>query len=228
MTQERILAVDDEEDLLELVRYNLAQEGYEVKTATSGLEAIRLAESFRPDLVLLDLMMPGIDGFQVCAQLRGAAETASIPILMLTAKGEEADVIRGLHAGADDYVVKPFSPMVLVARVSAVLRRRRREVPDAETSLRIGSLTIDPKRHEVQVDGALVRLTAAEFRAIHHLARHPGWVFTRQQIVESVHGEDYVVTERSIDVLLVGLRKKLGPHAATIETVRGVGYRFKG
>jgi len=228
MTKARILVVDDEEDILELIRYNLERESYQVRTADSGLAAIRAIESSPPDLVVLDLMMPGVDGLQVTAQLRNAPLTADLPIIILTARDADEDVVVGLQAGADDYMTKPFTPAVLLARVEAVLRRRRRATPDQGARLRLGSLSIDPERHETRLGEQLLKLTGAEFRALHHLARHPGRVFTRQQLVEAVHGEDYVVTDRSIDVLMVGLRKKLGEQADSIETVRGVGYRFKG
>jgi two-component system phosphate regulon response regulator PhoB len=228
MTKARILVVDDEEDILELIRYNLERESYQVRTADSGLAAIRAIESSPPDLVVLDLMMPGVDGLQVTAQLRGAPPTADLPIIILTARDADEDVVVGLQAGADDYMTKPFTPAVLLARVEAVLRRRRREAPGRDTPLNLGPLSIDPRRHEARLGGDVLKLTGAEFRALHHLVRHPGQVFTRQQLVEAVHGEDYVVTDRSIDVLMVGLRKKLGEQADWIETVRGVGYRFKG
>lgn len=228
MTKARILVVDDEEDILELIRYNLERQGYQVHTVDSGLEGIRATESTPPDLVILDLMMPGVDGLQVCTQLRGSARTADLPVIILTARDAEEDIVRGLQAGADDYMTKPFTPKVLLARVEAVLRRRRREVPGEGAVLTFDSLSIHPQRHEVRLGDQVLKLTAAEFRALHYLARHPGWVFTRQQIVEAVHGEDYVVTDRSIDVLIVGLRKKLGEQSDWIETVRGVGYRFKG
>ena len=228
MSKIRILVIDDEEDILELIGYNLEREAFQVQTVDSGLEGIRATETFQPDLVILDLMMPGVDGLQVCTQLRGSARTADVPIIILTARDDDEDIVRGLEAGADDYMTKPFTPKVLLARVQAVLRRRRREIPDEGAVLTFQSLSIHPKRHEARLDDETLKLTAAEFRALHYLSRHPGWVFTRQQIVEAVHGEDYVVTDRSIDVLLVGLRKKLGDHADWIETVRGVGYRFRG
>ncbi|MEZ4654947.1 MAG: response regulator transcription factor [Candidatus Eisenbacteria bacterium] len=228
MSKARILVVDDEEDILELIRYNLDREGFQVQTVDSGLEAIHAAETTLPDLIILDLMMPGVDGLQVCSQLRGSPPTADLPIVILTARDDDEDIVRGLQAGADDYMTKPFTPKVLLARVQAVLRRRRREIPDEGAVLTFGALSIHPRRHEARLEDEILKLTAAEFRALHYLARHPGWVFTRQQIVEAVHGEDYVVTDRSIDVLLVGLRKKLSGQADLIETVRGVGYRFKG
>lgn len=227
MSKATILVVEDEEDILELVKYNLVREGYQVEGATTGEEGLALARKRKPDLVLLDLMLPGLDGLEVCKSLKKDAGTEGIPVIMLTAKGEEADVVTGLELGAEDYITKPFSPRVLAARVKTVLRRRTRlEVGEGEV-LKIGELTIDPPRHEVLVNDAPVKLTLSEFRILHILARRPGWVFTRYQIVDAVHGEGYAVTDRSVDVQVVGLRKKLGPAAQRIETVRGVGYRFK-
>jgi len=223
-----LLVVDDEEDIIELVSYNLRRQGYEISTARSGEEALETLRHLEPDLVILDLLMPGMGGLDVCRVLRARPQTADLPIVMLTARGEEADVVKGLEAGADDYVTKPFSAPVLQARIEAVLRRRARHVPSEAEVITIGGITLHPGRHEVFVDDEPVKLTAAEFKALHHLARRAGWVFTRQQIVEAVHGADYVVTDRSIDVLFVGLRKKLGARGAGIETVRGVGYRLKG
>jgi two-component system alkaline phosphatase synthesis response regulator PhoP len=227
MANEHVLAVEDEEDILELVRYNLEKEGYRVTGVVSGEEALRHARSRPPDLIVLDLMLPGMDGLTVCRELKQDAKTRDLPIIILTAKGEEADIVAGLELGADDYVTKPFSPRVLLARLRAVLRRRRAE-PAAETdTLKIHGMVIHPGRHEVLVQGRPVDLTATEFRLLAFLARRPGWVFTRSQIVQGVQGEDYAVSERAVDVQIVGLRKKLGPAGQYIETVRGVGYRLK-
>jgi two-component system phosphate regulon response regulator PhoB len=227
MGKETILVVDDEADILELVRYNLGKEGFQVVLAASGEEALKSARSQPPDLVVLDLMLPGVSGMDVARLLKQDPKTAKIPVLMLTAKGEEADVVAGLEIGADDYVTKPFSPKVLVARVRAVLRRNSQEEASETAALRIHQLSIHPGRHEVALDGARLELTSTEFRLLHFLARRPGWVFTRSQIVDAVRGEDYPVTERAVDVQVAGLRKKLGDFQDYIETVRGVGYRFK-
>lgn len=227
MGKEKILVVDDEEDILELVRYNLAKEGYQVQGVTSGELALAKAREDRPDLIVLDLMLPGVDGLDVCRQLRSGPETASVPIVMLTAKTEDADVVTGLELGADDYVTKPFSPRVLLARIKAVLRRRLPDAQESQRVIRTEDLTINPSRHEVMVQGRHVVLTATEFRILYFLARRPGWVFTRDQIISAVKGDDYPVTERSVDVQIVGLRKKLGDAGETVETVRGVGYRFR-
>jgi len=227
MAKEHILVVEDEEDILELLRYNLMKEGYRVTGVLTGEEGLRAARSQPPDLMVLDLMLPGIDGLTVCRELKMDARTRDLPIIILTAKGEEADIVAGLELGADDYVTKPFSPRVFLARLRAVLRRRLVEPPLESDIIELHELTIRPGRHEVLVQGQPVDLTSTEFRLISFLARRPGWVFTRSQIVQGVQGEDYSVSERAVDVQIVGLRKKLGPAGKYVETVRGVGYRFK-
>ena len=228
MPKERILVVEDEEDILELVRYNLVKEGYQVTGALTGEDALKKARAEVFDLIVLDLMLPGIDGLDVAKKLKSDQKTGHLPILMLTAKGEEADIVTGLELGADDYVTKPFSPRVLIARVRAILRRKTGKPDEDEASmLRIHNLEIDLGRRSVLVSGQAVDLTYTEFQVLYILARRPGWVFTRTQIVDAVRGDDYPVTDRSVDVQIVGLRKKLGPSSRYIETVRGVGYRFK-
>lgn len=222
-----ILIVDDEEDILGLVQYHLTKAGYRCACATTGTDAITSARALQPDLVVLDLMLPGRDGFEVCSVLKRDPKTRYIPVLMLTAKGAEADIVRGLETGADDYVTKPFSPKVLVARIQAVLRRQAKDRPDEDDPVRVDNLYIHPGRHEVLIDGTPVDLTHTEFKVLHLLARRPGWVFTRSQVVDAVHGVGYPVTDRSVDVQIVGLRKKLGDYGAYVETVRGIGYRFK-
>jgi two-component system alkaline phosphatase synthesis response regulator PhoP len=223
MSKESILVMEDEEDILELLKYNLAKEGYRVTAVGSGEEGLKAT---LPDLVLLDLMLPGMDGLEVCRRFKQDARTRHVPIVMLTAKGEEADIVAGLELGADDYITKPFSPRVLLARVRAVLRRHAPAPSEEDTPLVLHDLTIHPGRHEVLVQGRPVELTATEFRLLTMLARRPGWVFTRSQIVQEVHGEDYPVTDRAVDVQIVWLRKKLGSCGKYIGTVRGVGYRF--
>ena len=227
MVKQKILVVDDEEDILELLKFNLSREGYQVLCAVSGEQALRLVRSENPDLIMLDLMLPGIDGLEVTRRLKNDPDTKNLPIVMLTAKGEEADIVTGLELGADDYITKPFSPRVLIARIRAVLRRRIKGQTEEASVLRIHDIEIDPGRHEVLVNEKPVQLTFTEFGILNYLARRPGWVFTRFQIVEAVRGEDYPVTDRSVDVQIVGLRRKLGPAGKHIETVRGVGYRFK-
>jgi two-component system phosphate regulon response regulator PhoB len=227
MTKERILVVEDEEDILELVSFNLDREGYQVIRASSGEQALKTARLEPLDLILLDLMLPGIDGLEVAKVIKNDKATKHVPIVMLTAKGEEADIVTGLELGADDYITKPFSPKIMIARIRAVLRRKKKEPAEDTTVLRIHDLVIHPGRHEVLVDGRPVHMTFTEFQILHFLARRPGWVFTRFQIVDAVRGDDYPVTDRSVDVQIVGLRKKLGAAGKYIETVRGVGYRFK-
>ena len=227
MADNKILVVDDEEDILELVRYNLARDGYRVVCAASGEQALSRAKSEPFDLILLDLMLPGIDGLEVAKRLKSKPETRHIPIIMLTAKGEEADIVTGLELGADDYVTKPFSPRILIARVKAVLRRKVQEEVDDSSIIQIYELEIDPGKRKVLARGLHVELTFTEFQILYLLARRPGWVFTRFKIVDLIRGDDYPVTDRSVDVQIVGLRKKLGPCGKYIETVRGVGYRFK-
>ena len=226
MAKESILIVDDEEDVLELVRFNLEKNGYKIETAASGEEALTKARGKLPNLIILDLMLPGIDGLEVAKKLKGDNKTMSIPIVMLTAKGEEADIVTGLEIGADDYIIKPFSPKVLVARVRRILQRAiARDL--GKEAVKIHELIINPARREVLVKNKPVELTFTEFNILYTLAKRPGFVFTRYQIVDAIRGEDYLVTDRSVDVQIVSLRKKLGSCGCYIETVWGVGYRFK-
>ena len=223
-----ILVVDDEEDLLELVRYNLTKEGYRVECVGTGEDALKAARRQPPDLIVLDLMLPAVDGLEVCRRLKADSKTRDVPIIMLTAKSEESDMVAGLERGADDYVAKPFSPRVLSARIKALLRRKEaQQQAEMETTIDVHELSIHPGRHEVTLAGAPVELTYTEFALLQFLAKRPGWAFTRTQIVDAVKGEDYPVTERSVDVQVAGLRKKLGAFGSYIETVRGVGYRFR-
>ncbi len=227
MSKANILVVEDEAEILELLTYNLEKEGYSVIPASTGEEGLRLSRKVQPDLVLLDLMLPGIDGLEVCKALNVDAATRNVPVIMLTARSEEADIVTGLELGADDYITKPFSRRVLLARVKAVLRRGAEDVQiDVDAPVRIHELVINPRRHEVLVADEAIALTLTEFRVLHFLANRPGWVFTRSQIVEAVRGDDYPVTDRSVDVQVVGLRKKLGNAGKYVETVRGVGYKF--
>lgn len=236
MAKENILIIEDDSNIMELMTYNLSQEGFQVSGVPSGEKALLKIGAEKPDLIILDLMLPGIDGTQVCSQLKGEESTKHIPIIIVTAKGDEEDIIKGLELGADDYVTKPFSINVLLARVKSVLKRKKQIQPQAkentpeqvdEQIVQIHNLYIDPKRHKVTLDDKPLDLTPTEFRILNHFALHPGWVFTRYQIVEAVRGNDYYVADRSIDVLIFGLRKKLGEYGEYIETVHGVGYRFK-
>ncbi len=228
MSRAEILIVEDEEEIRELVRYNLERGGYQVAGTDSGDDALTRVRSLKPDLIVLDLMLPGLDGLSVCRILKEDPETRSVPIIMLTARGEEKDIVAGLELGADDYVTKPFSPRILLSRIEAVLRRTRRETQPETEEIRCRELTIHPGRHEVSVNGRPIHLTVTEFRILHLLMRRAGWVFTRSQIVDAVRGEDYPVTERSVDVQIAGLRKKLGLFGEYVETVRGIGYKVRG
>lgn len=231
MPKEHILIVDDEEDILELIKFNLVREGYHVTCVMTGEDAVQALCNDKINLMILDLMLPGIDGFEVTKQIKNNPDIADVPIIMLTAKGEEADVVTGLELGADDYISKPFSPKILVARVRTALRRKTSinldKAKEQPQQVRIFGIVIDSGRYKVEVEGRNIDLTYSEFNLLLSLVQRPGWVFTRQQIMDAIRGENYAVTERSIDVQLVGLRKKLGNHGKYIETVRGIGYRFK-
>lgn len=222
----RILVVEDDADIMELIRFNCEKEGFVTLAAASAEQALQMVEQVSVALILVDIMLPGRDGLALCRVLKSNVMTRGVPIVMVSAKGEEADIVAGLEQGAEDYVTKPFSPRVLIARLKAVLRRHGAEVRDQQAPLTIGELTIHPGKRAVRYAGQPVRLTATEFAALQFLARQPGWVFTRNQLVAAVHGPDYPVTDRSIDVLIAGVRKKLGAGSGLIETVRGVGYRF--
>lgn len=226
--KKHILVVEDEDDVLELLRFNLAREGFSVDTSTRGEDGLRAVAQKRPDLILLDLMLPGLSGLEVCRQLKKDPKTAGIPIIMVTAKGEESDIIVGLEFGAADYITKPFSIKVLISRVRVSLRRQQSQAYDPKTELHVRDLEISPSRFQVLANGkAIEGLTVSDFRLLHFLASCPGWVLNRQQILDAVRGEDVAVTERAVDVQMVSLRKKLGPRADHIEAVRGVGYRFR-
>ncbi len=222
------MIIEDEEDILELVKYNLEKEGYEVEGFSNAEAAHDKIKKQVPNLFILDLMLPGMDGLEFCKLLRNNEGTSTVPIIMLTAKGDEADIVTGLELGADDYVPKPFSVRVLIARIRAIFRRSRREpLEDDQEIVKRGDLSMDIGRRQAVVKGRPVDLTFSEFQILHFLAKRPGWVFTRYQIINAVHGEDYPVTDRSVDVQIVSLRKKLGSCGDYVETVRGVGYRFK-
>jgi two-component system phosphate regulon response regulator PhoB len=227
MPKSHIFIVEDEPDIADLLSYNLTREGYKVSVANRGDQAIGEIFRWQPSLILLDLMLPGLGGIEICRQLKAKPETAKIPIIMVTARGDETDIVVGLAMGADDYIVKPFGINVVLARIHAVLRRPDKVPAGAAETLKIHDITINPGRHEVICGKTAIELTVSEFRLFHFLARRPGWVFTREQIVDSIKGDDYIASDRTVDVQLVSLRKKLGKRGEYIETVRGVGYRFK-
>ncbi|MBT3923841.1 MAG: response regulator [Nitrospina sp.] len=226
MTQKQILVVEDEEGIQELVKYNLTKENYQVHCVGSGELGLQQAKKELPDLLVLDLMLPGMNGLEVCRQLKNDSNTNQIPIIMMTAKGEESDIVVGLELGADDYITKPFSVKIFLSRVKAVLRRKQQSTSSESTSIVFPDLEIHLGKHEVYVKGKLIKLTLTEFKILEFLADKPGWVFTRGQIVDTVRGNGYAITDRAIDFQIVGLRKKLGKVSKYIETVRGVGYRF--
>ena len=227
MSKSTIVVVEDEEDIYEVVRYNLEKEGFHVHGAISGEIAQQKIKVHQPDLVLLDLMLPGISGLDLCRKLKQQDDTRQIPIIMVTAKTEDADIVAGLELGAEDYMTKPFSPRVLIARVRSVLRRQKIGVIDESNIINFDGILINPGQHKVSINDTRLDLTPSEFRILHFLARRPGWVYTRDQIIDAVRGEGYAITDRAIDVQVVGLRKKMGGFGAWIETVRGIGYRFR-
>jgi two-component system alkaline phosphatase synthesis response regulator PhoP len=226
MNKGTILIIDDEKDLIELVRYNLEKDGYDIISSTDGQSGLEIAQRHKLDLIVLDLMMPGMDGLEVCRRLRADDRTARIPLIMLTAKATEADRIVGLELGADDYITKPFSPRELVARVRAILRRTSTQA-EPEQVIRHGELVIDMARHEVNYLGKPVALTATEFRILHLLASKPGRVLSRDDIIDAALGRDANVFDRTIDVHITAIRRKLGKGADQIETIRGFGYKFR-
>ncbi len=226
MSKEKILVVDDEHDLVKLIRYHLEKEGYKALSAYNGDDALFLTRKERPDLIVLDLMLPGVDGLEVCRRLKADHELAHTAIIMLTAKGEEADITMGLKLGADDYITKPFSPKELMARVHAVLRRTQ-STATTKDYLEIDGLTIDLHKHEVTLKNEPIPLTLTEFKLLHQLAGKPGRVFTRDQLLDAVSGTETCVIDRTIDVHVASLRKKLKAFANRIITIRGIGYKFK-
>ena len=228
MPRAKIIIIEDEADIREVIEHNLSREGYKVFTSGNGEKGLQLVRRESPNLVLLDLMLPGLDGLDVCRELKADAEAKAIPVIMVTAKGEESDIVLGLGIGADDYVTKPFSPKELIARVKAVLRRDpMSNDADAVEKIKRGQVVVDLGRHEVLVEGVSVDFTATEIRLLHFLASHPGRVFTRSRLLSRVCGEDSFVIDRNIDVHIRSVRQKLGAHRDMIETIRGVGYRFR-
>lgn len=230
MRKPSILVVEDDTDIQQLVSYNLIKSGFNVTCADSGEEALQLLSREPIDAMVLDLMLPGKSGNEICQVVRNQEATRAMPIIMLTAKSEEDDIVAGLECGADDYVTKPFSPRVLIARIEAALRRtpELEGEPDADAGqISLHGMQIHPGRHEVRVNGQEIHLTASEFTILELLAVRPGWVFSRQQIIDQIRGYDYSITPRAVDVQIFGLRKKLGAAGACIETVRGIGYRIR-
>ena len=223
----KVLLVEDEEDIREMVHFNLFKERYQVLLASDGQAAVDMAKKEFPELIVLDVMLPKMDGFEVCEHLKKDPQTKKIPIIMLTAKGEEEDVIKGLEVGADDYITKPFSPKVLLARIKAVLRRSKSVVKGQKSVFKLNDLKIDLSKRKTFIRDAEINLTYTEFQILHLLAQKSGWVFTRGQIVDSIRGQNHAITDRSVDVQIVNLRKKMGDQGHLIETVRGVGYRFQ-
>jgi len=230
MAKATIMVVEDDQDIRELISYNLGKEGYSVVSAESGEQALKLIETANPDLIVLDIMLPGMDGIEVLRSLKQGKHHTSVPVIMATAKSEDSDIITGLELGADDYIAKPFSPKVLIARIRSLLRRTQSKVNEMralDELVQIGPLVLDAGRHEVTLDGKPIELSATEFAILEFMMRNPGWVFSRNQINDAGRGKDYPVTERSVDVQILGLRKNLGTAGNRIETVRGVGYRFQ-
>ncbi|HRQ75989.1 MAG TPA: response regulator transcription factor [Phycisphaerales bacterium] len=231
VAEPHILIVEDESDISELIRFHVEREGFKAKTVHSGRIALDVIAREQPMLLVLDLMLPDLEGLEVCRRLKWDQETRHIPILIVSAKGEEADIVTGIELGADDYVTKPFSPKELMARLKNILRRQRELVPagaadGAKLSLIGGELSIDAGRHVVAVKGEPVDLTLTEFGILHYLAEKPGFVRTRDQIIAAVHGDSAVLSTRTVDVHITSLRRKLGELGKAVETVRGVGYRL--
>jgi two-component system alkaline phosphatase synthesis response regulator PhoP len=228
LKRENIFVVEDENDILDVIEYNLSREGFRVQTSRDGEQGLRGIRESTPDLVVLDLMLPSIDGIEICRRLKSDPRTRAMPILILSAKGEESDIVLGLGVGADDYLTKPFSPRELIARIRAVLRRGPL-LDDLGATERVthAGLVVDAGRHEVTVDGELIVFTATEFRLLHYMSSHPGRVFTREQLINRVIGEDAIIIDRNVDVHVRAVRKKMGPYRDMIETIRGVGYRFR-
>jgi len=229
MNQRSLLVIEDDNDIIELLRYNLEREGFRILTAQSGEVGLDLVRTEFPSLILLDLGLPGIQGLDVCRKLKQSQETAPIPIVILTARGEESDIVLGLELGADDYLTKPFKVRELVARVRAVLRRSTLDSPreSAQESIEVGPVSLSPEQHEARVRGELLSLTLAEYRLLRALAGNAGRVLTRQQLLSSITEGTVHITERNVDVHIRALRRKLGSERGLIKTVRGVGYRFR-
>lgn len=226
MSKPKILIIEDERSLIEILSYNLANEGFEVLTASDGTDGLRRAQNALPDLIVLDLMLPGLDGLQICRQLRSDSKTQGIRILMLTAKSEEVDEIVGFNMGADDYVAKPFKIKPLISRIKALLRRPTAEQSSAEV-LSVAGIEVDRTHHTAKLDGHEMQLTPTEFKMLWTMMRRPGRPYSRNELLDNARGEDANALERTIDVHVRSLRQKLGDKGSLVETVRGIGYRFK-
>ena len=225
--KKHILIIEDEPDIAELLEFNLENNKYQTSIADNGESGLEKAKKSNPDLILLDLMLPGIHGLDVCHIIKTDDKMKEIAIIMLTALGQEENIVKGLEAGADDYITKPFSLKVLLARINAVLRREKMIERNTNKPLNIHNISISSRNREVRIENNKIELTFTEFQILHLLASHPGWVFTRYQMINKIRGENYPVIDRSVDFQIVGLRKKMGKSGNLIETIRGVGYRFK-
>ena len=225
--KKNILVIEDEPDILEVIKFNLVKQSYIVKNSNDGERGLALARDKKFDLILLDLMLPGIHGLDVCRILKTDNRTSAVPIIIISALGQEGDIVKGLETGADDYITKPFSSNILIARVNAVIRRNSNGQFGREDSFSVEGIKICLKTRSVIIDNSSIELTFTEFQILFLLASHPGWVFTRYQIIDRIRGENYPVTDRSVDFQIVGLRKKIGIKGKLIETIRGVGYRFQ-
>ena len=224
MSKGKIEIIEDDRDIVEMIEYNLKEEGYQIVSAHDGEKGLEFAKREKPDLIILDIMLPAIDGFEVCRVLKQQQSTAHIPIIILSAKSRETDKVVGLELGADDYVTKPFSPRELIARIKAVLRRQKQKPAD---EIKIGKVVIDRVRHKVQIKGQEIELTATEFRLLEALAERSGAVLSRSQLLGAVGADEEMVYDRTIDAHVKSLRRKLGKSKDYIETVRGFGYRFR-
>jgi len=226
MNKEKVLIVEDEQDIVKLIKYHLGKNGYDTIATSNGEDALLITKRERPELIILDLMLPGIDGLEVCREIKANRELSGTAIIMLTAKGEERDVTLGLEIGADDYVTKPFSPKELVARVHSVLRRTKNFMPK-KNEIEIGDLNINLDHYETRIKGKVIPLTRTEFKLLYLLVSKPGRVFTRDQLLDAASGTEAVVVDRTIDVHIASLRKKLKTFKDRIMTIRGIGYKFK-
>ena len=226
MTKAAILIIEDDEDIQELLSVAMGKEGWHLVQAKTGEQALELLKKEKINCILLDIMLPGMDGLKVLKKIKEIEQCRNVPVIMTTARGEEADIVTGLELGADDYVVKPYSPKILIARIRAALRRKEEEGTE-KTSWQQGKLRLDAARHEAFYDDKALDLFATEFSLLQHFLSHPDMVFSRDQLIAAIRGPGYPVTDRSIDVQILGLRKKLGEAGPMIETIRGIGYRFK-